>query len=289
MSTDQALLEDPRPAPPQEALERYKQAVFQVGRGEDPPGDLDSILFDTGRLSVDFERDVRTFTRRLQAAEQLKTEVPSLQAKAAELAAEAEKIEPESPEDVQRKPVADMRVGQLWAILKRLDNPGSDDWTHPAHRAAREARRNAETTQAEAKRVLLQTCDPGILEKINALRGKGQGIQRQIDERREVVDAPATVNRLRQEAEALSREPDRPVEDPMGLQTVDGQRMIFSAREQLGRIRQQLTYFRSLLPQRDAALEANRKDQARIAQLGEERTRLEGMRFEPTCMAFSTQ
>jgi len=287
MATDQALLEDPRPVPPANDWERYRQAVFAAGKGEEVT-DLESILSGANRFTVDFEADVRTFTRRLRAVEQLKTEVPALQEKAADLTRQAHAVAPEGPEDLQAKPLKDMRVGELWGILKRLENPQSPEWEHPLRREARDARQTVDLVRNEAKRTLSETCDPAVLEKINELRGAAQNVERMIDERREVIEAPAKIAALRKQAEALSREPNHQIDHPVGLQNVVGENMIFSAREQLARVRQQLRHFQSLLPQRDAALQANKKDAARIDALNQERAKLEGERFKPEAMRFTT-
>ncbi len=275
------------------AEQEYRRAVFAAGRGE-PVDGLKRILVDAARLRPDFDRDVGVYTKRLEAARVLAEDVPGLRSELAELEARVKQEKSDAP---GAKCLAEIEtIGELFDELQRYGARNQ-----PGHRTAAEGEAHAkrmrvESVQAEAKRVLLTSCDLDLDRQIGEAQARIAQHRGMIANRKAIVQAPGWIERLHQLAERLAGEPSHGGADTgVGLQSVadpdrglaGGVNLLMSGGERLRQARLEMRRLRALLPQREAAVKADEESRSKIDELQGKVRELQAAKLVPERMKFT--
>ncbi len=251
-----------KPTDATDALSAYKAAVQRAVEGDDAPPDAE-LLASVGKLRVEYEADVRTLRRRVEARRMLDETVPRLEQEAARLEAEAAAVQ---RGDVPLTSIS--TVGELADALERFALAKSGQ--HPEKLAAHEARRNASSAATSAHEVLVSTSCPKLTAEIADLRQQVQRLETAIASRptMELLESKIAEQRQLVEAIAEGRAPVEYVNDPRPMKeiltgTKLGLKNLESERERVARDAQQTERDRATIRElhsRIGALEARRRD-----------------------------
>jgi len=267
--------------PTPEAVEAYKKLVFATARGESTnPAERETIVEESWRLREHFDRDVATFQRRLEARRDLDERVPELEAKAARLKVEADKMRPER---LGQKPLSSFKtLAELAADLEVLhyaSEPGVMFSTQ-AEREWREAEMSVTSCQRSAVDLLHRTCDPEIDNQCVAVSRQIEGLKARIGERERLVQLPERIAELRQTIKELSagRTPDH-----LAGSIGESRPRAAVIKEARARLRELL----SLQAQHKPAVAEQKRDRAELARLEGEVVGLHQAKLTPENMRWS--
>jgi len=269
-------------APPQGAEKEYRESIFRIVRGGDPPRNFDDIKYRANRRHKHVRIDLATGRKRLPALEVVLTPPGQL----------PEEIEAARLEAELAKPAANCPVGELHRAIHEIDRPDTPVYASERKMQAHRARTAARSERIVASQTVGMTTDQRVLDRIHELLGESQSLRNRREDR-ERVDALRAEQRCKELyglLEQLDNEPDteRPIGDA-GLQSSHGEPLMHGRAERIRRLEKQLEYFRSLIPQREQVLATNAREEEQAQKLDDERSRLqkcswtlEAMRFAPT-------
>ncbi|MCE5302847.1 MAG: hypothetical protein LLF97_07025 [Planctomycetaceae bacterium] len=256
----------------QSAEQTYRNAVFEAAKKGNTPEVDPEILDGANRLPSDFADDVKTYRRRLAAAETQKN-LPGLEAEALRLQQEA------TGENIGVKPLTDFgTIDALWDALEQYRAAKSPGFVSPAKIKAHKAATAVQSARAESMRVFGETADPSIASEVDGLRCRIEGLRRIIAERltpsrleKRIADVESEIEQL-----AKGKRPSHLLTDPRQTDA-----LYREARRQR----------RELIGKRAEAAEAQRKndaDEQRIAELQDRIRATEAKKFVAENMRWST-
>jgi hypothetical protein len=250
----------------------YRQVVFAAGKSEGDTEPDRKILADALRLPSDFLTDKKTYRARLRAAADLADVVPKLEKEAARLARVAS-------DDGGGRAVKDFAtVAELFQSFERYRIANSPGYVGPEKEEAHQAKMQATRARVEAMNVLIGTADPDLDRQATELRHEIQRIVARITSRRPLTNLE---NRISEQTELVEKlatggRPRQLMNDPKDVRD-----LWKLARAEL----------RGLMAQRPlvaGAVDENRVDQRRIADLEKQIGELTAAKLVPERMAWSS-